>query len=259
MVRIAKVFLLFLLAGLVFSSHVMAHTQLKQPTLVALGDSIPFGFNLAEDHSKVSDGAFPLLIGEMKNKRVKNLGVPMWKTGDLLQAVQEDHMFRESIREAEVVTVTVGSNDLLQALHDAFVRSFFNSDKFQEYLYEEIERSNLYDQLEETLREIRLLTDAPVLLYNFYNPFQDNDPLYPVALHVLPNVNSTLKEMVEECRHAGVYLVDAFDAFQFSPKDYVLPFDIHPTFYGHQRLAEIGLETIYNVNLEGEVFCTDPL
>ncbi|MBM7096186.1 lipolytic protein G-D-S-L family [Bacillus sp. H-16] len=240
--KIFKMFVLCSLALIVGTTGVMA--QMKKTSFVALGDSIPFGFNLGEDNTNPAEEAFPFLMGMIGKGDVNNLGVPMWKTDDLLKAVEHDPVFRDTIGQADLITVNIGSNDLLQALHDAFYRSFWDSSRFSEYLFEEIDNRELYNNLERILIEIRMLSDAPVLLYNIYNPFQEDDPLYNVALHVLPEVNNHLEMITQQCNNDNVILIDAFGVFQTGEGDYVLESDIHPTRSGHQRLAQIGIEAI---------------
>jgi hypothetical protein len=48
--------------------------------LVALGDSISFGYNLENNNHHVSRDAFPSLMGEEADLRVRNLGEPGWTT-----------------------------------------------------------------------------------------------------------------------------------------------------------------------------------
>ena len=50
-----------------------------------------------------------------------NMGVPGWHSGDLLNALQNDLVFRNQVSGAELVTWDIGGNDLANA-HDSFVQ-----------------------------------------------------------------------------------------------------------------------------------------
>jgi len=49
-----------------------------------------------------------------------NLGIPGWKSSDLLNALQNDPAFRSQVSDADVVTWDIGGNDL-SGPHDSFV------------------------------------------------------------------------------------------------------------------------------------------
>jgi len=50
-----------------------------------------------------------------------NMGIPGWHSGDLLNALQNDPIFRNQVSGAELVTWDIGGNDLANA-HDSFVQ-----------------------------------------------------------------------------------------------------------------------------------------
>ena len=49
-----------------------------------------------------------------------NLGIPGWLSGDLLNSLQNDPVFRKQVSDAEIVTWDIGGNDLANA-HDSYV------------------------------------------------------------------------------------------------------------------------------------------
>lgn len=81
----------------------------SKDSLVALGDSIPFGYNLTKNNSSPAKIAFPSLIGDEADLRVRNLGVPGWQTTDLLTAFETNQKFRQAVRRADYVTVNIGA------------------------------------------------------------------------------------------------------------------------------------------------------
>ena len=53
------------------------------------------------------------------NVTTLNIGIPGWRSGDLLNALQNDPIFRNQVSGAEIVTWDIGGNDLANA-HDKF-------------------------------------------------------------------------------------------------------------------------------------------
>ena len=53
------------------------------------------------------------------NVTTLNMGIPGWQSGDLLNALQNDPIFRNQVSGADVVTWDIGGNDLANA-HDKF-------------------------------------------------------------------------------------------------------------------------------------------
>ena len=106
------------LASSVFASAGFAQSPNAKESLVALGDSITFGYNLGINNQHPSKEAFPYLIDNNDGKefRVNNLSVPGWTSAQLLDALQNDQRFRQAVTHADVITLDIGSNDLLQAI-----------------------------------------------------------------------------------------------------------------------------------------------
>lgn len=211
-------------------------------SLVALGDSIPFGYNLTKNNDSPAKNAFPSLIGNEADLRVRHLGVPGWQTTDLLTALETNQKFRQAVRHADYVTVNIGSNDFLEILRSANVESGGNQQKFRELLTFKLANSDVFDNIAAILEEIRSLTDAPIVLYNIYNPFQVNDQLHQVSDLFLPQINAKFAQLADA--YDDVELADAYSAFGDNQAKYVFPRDIHPTAAGHKVLAAIGLEAL---------------
>lgn len=210
--------------------------------LVSLGDSIPFGYGLSKDIGVPSKSAFPYLIGDEADLRVRNLAVPGWQTDDLLAALDTNKKFRKAVKHADYVTVTIGSNDFLEALRIANVESGGNPALLEKLLAQKLAQSDAFDNLADILEEIRSLTDAPIVLYNIYNPFQVNDPAHQLADRFLPQLNATYALLAGD--FYNVELADAAAAFGDNQAKYVIKGDIHPTAAGQKVLAKIGLRAL---------------
>ncbi|WP_404450603.1 GDSL-type esterase/lipase family protein [Virgibacillus necropolis] len=249
MSKIFKSLTLVLLVSLLFSSTAFAKSNNAKESLVALGDSIPYGFNLGQNNHAPSKYAYPYLIGDDGDLRVRNLGVPGWQTDQMLTALKSDQKYRQAVRHADYIVLTIGNNDLLQALKVAQVESNGNPLLFMQFLQQQIKDSNLFGNIGGIIKETRSLTDAPIVIYNVYNPFQPDDPLHVVGAKILPAINKNFMDLTTyyNALYGNVLLADAYAAFGRDQAAYVLPNDVHPTIQGQIKLAEVGLDAL-NLN-----------
>ncbi|MDN7228178.1 GDSL-type esterase/lipase family protein [Planococcus sp. N064] len=228
----------------VFLLGACAQEDAKQETLVALGDSITYGANLEDS----GQSAYPYLIGKDAGFEVQNLAVSGWQTAQVTAALREDEDYRQKVQDADVIAMTIGSNDLLEILRLAETSGAGDPQQMGEILRQELSNSIVFDKIGGLIEEIQSLTDAQILLYNIYNPFPFTNPIYQIGEALLPQVNATFQEVAEG--YENVYLVDAYSAFNGKQEDYIIPGDIHPTEEGQAVLAEIGLEAIETPNAE---------
>lgn len=240
MTKFLSIFAAVLLALSLGTPAAFAENGHGKESLVALGDLIPFGYNLGQTNESPAKVAFPFLIGEDADLRVRNLGVPGWQTQDLLVALETNKKLRRAVHHAEYVTLNIGSNDFLEILRTANAESGGNPELLRKLIEQKLATSDAFDNLSDIIREISSLTDAPIVLFNIYNPFQLNDPFHHVADQYLPYINAIYAETAHA--YYNVEAADAYSAFGDNQDEYVIPQDVHPTVAGQEVLAEIGLE-----------------
>lgn len=242
MKKLFKIVAAILLVSSLSSPVAFAKNVNAKESLVALGDSIPFGYNLGKNNQHPAKTSYPYLIGEDGDLRVRNLGVTGWQSLELLTAVETDQKYRQAISHSDYVAVTIGSNDLLAILRAAAAESAGNPVLFQQLVQLKLANSDVFDNIAETILEIRSLTDSPIVIYNVYNPFQVNDPLHNVAAAFLPNVNGAFIALAYS--YDDVSVADAYSAFGNDQATYVIQGDIHPTNAGQAVLSKIGLKAL---------------
>lgn len=241
MSKILKLLAVLLVAGSLSSPAALAKNENARDSLVALGDSIPFGYNLGVNNQHPSKAGYPSIIGEEADLRVRNLAVPGEQTEGLLEDLRTDQKYRQAVKHADYVTVSIISNDLLGILREAQAESGGDQALFQLLLQQKLAADNPFANLTAIIAEIRKLTDAPIVLYNVYNPFQLNNPFHYVADDILLGVNNQLAQFAGL---PGVYVADAYSAFGDNQAEYVITGDIHPTVAGQEVLAELTLEAL---------------
>ncbi|WP_040206136.1 GDSL-type esterase/lipase family protein [Neobacillus jeddahensis] len=242
--RLPIVFALMLLLSTCFSSLVFAETDVK-PNLVSLGDSITYGWNLGEDKSPtqpISEKAFPYLIGNGNYVVSKNISGPGWTSERLLAEIQKPENL-EVIKQADVITLDIGSNDFLQ--NDAIRAIIANpTAPVDPGAFGQVIASistKLFNNLGSIMGTIKgQNTDAQVIIYNIYNPFSDTlASLYPIGEQFLPLVNPGIQAVALQSQ--SLY-ADAYSAFKGKQAEYIIPKgDVHSNEAGQQALA--GLST----------------
>lgn len=234
---------LLLIISSIFTSFAYAK-DVDQPKLTALGDSITFGYHLEPNQTQPSPQAFPSLIGNGKFQ-VTNLGVPGWTSADLLNAVKTNPVFKRALKSADVITLDIGSNDLLQA---AGISQILQSQtpvqltpKLQQKLL--LSEQQLAINLQEIIINIKKQTDAPIILYNLYNPFGASSNPFLASLHAFGEqltIGVNTQVFIPTAFRTGSLLADAYSAFNGNQAAYIIPGDIHPTLAGHKALAVLA-------------------
>jgi glucan-binding YG repeat protein/lysophospholipase L1-like esterase len=249
--KIKQIFLLLsivFLAGSIFPAKSFSMENENEPlNIVALGDSITYGWNLDPDKTKPSEKAFPYLIGEWTS--VINVSHPGWTSTQLLQAINGTPEVTLALQQADVVTLNIGSNDLLQA---AGVQQIIKggvpvvpTPEMQQKV--EAASIQLGANLTEIISKIKLITNAPIIMYNIYNPFGPSaDPfaasLHALGEHIAKNVNE--KVIIPIAYNPGSLLADAYSAFNGKQSQYIIPGDIHPNETGHMVLAGLAADIL---------------
>jgi lysophospholipase L1-like esterase len=184
-------------------------------------------------------------MGQAAKLKVTNLAVPKLTSSQLLELVKSDKGYRQALKHADYVTLSIGNNDLLAAVSGATVNGTLDASQLQASLVSSVLPS-LLGNVKSTIAEIRTLTDAPIAMYNIYNPYQvTNQPMHTLTNQLLTklvnnNLAALVQSLVAEDNCQKLVLADAFTAFGENQQLYVRLNDIHPTIEGQQLLADIG-------------------
>ncbi len=89
------------------------------PSYVALGDSITTGYGLAEGET-----AFPRTVANNVDATLTNLAADGETSASLLTKLQKDESVKTAVSDADVITITIGGNDLMDALYEYLAASY---------------------------------------------------------------------------------------------------------------------------------------
>jgi lysophospholipase L1-like esterase len=247
--RFSILFTLVLAFSTFFSSFAFAENNVK-PNLVSLGDSITYGWNLEKDtdptNSQQSLKAFPYLIGNGKYNVAKNISGGGWTSEVLLTEIQKPENLA-AISTADIITLNIGSNDLLKSPGIALALSNPTAILTPEQIINLkgealIVSQKLAIKITAIMTGIKTVNpNAKIILYNIYNPIGVG-PIHDLAEQIIPSMNvGVFKPIVDTF---GLQLADAYTAFNGNQATYVLPGDIHPTPDGHKALASAGEQAL---------------
>ncbi|MFB5188830.1 SGNH/GDSL hydrolase family protein [Alicyclobacillus fastidiosus] len=236
-----------LTAGMVMNAVAIAGEKIpvSKGTLVSLGDSITFGYNLNDTskNSVVSKFAYPNLIGKAERLNVSDLGVPGWTSTDLLAALDAPN-FSRAVRGASVVTVDIGSNDLLhwadqQELLTSGDPASLTITSTQQLAVAQV-LAQFGSNFKHIIAKIRAETSAPIVAYNLYDPFPSSSPLSTDDEQLEAFENQEIAFVAGQYQNVAV--ADAHGAFTGNQLSFVrlAQGDVHPTARGQSALAQVG-------------------
>lgn len=243
--RFSLLFAILLVFNVFAFTSVFAEDDVQEPpTIVALGDSIPYGYNLSADNSVPSSLAFPNLIaGGYPN--VLNLSKPGLTSEVLLAGMNEQVLM--TLESADLITLNIGSNDLLQAVEFSKILAsgvpIDEAKKLELIQKATVAAQKLGNNLGVILQTIRQQTDAPIFLYNIYNPFAASQDPFAGSIHIFgETISKTVNQTIINPMDAisETYIIDSYSAFSGNQLNLVIPGDIHPNQEGHAVLARLA-------------------
>ena len=175
----------------------------KVVTYVAIGDSLTKGVG----DSTNQGGFVPLLAQSLTNEpdlefKAINYGVSGNTSGQILSRMQEKKEIRKDLKQAQLLTITVGGNDLRKAILED--TSNLDLDRFEK-------ASKTY---EKNLKQIIELArkdnpDLPVYVVGIYNPLYLNFPDLTELQTLVDQWNQRTEETLSA--YQGVYFVPIND------------------------------------------------
>ena len=222
-----------LLSGTVAASS-SAPAGAAHPLYAALGDSITFGYNLSPGPQIVpSDQAYPFLAGKALGYETVDNGIPGLTTSGLLRLVTTGQ-YNQQLREASLVTIDIGSNDLLQIAGSYLA----NQQPLPLSVVQRLRGAAAhFAPLDaQLIRAVKARTKARVVLLNLYDPLPPGLPLFTQSEQSIGAMNRIIT------REAAVFQLPVIDVYSlFNGRQLVdvrvLEHDVHPTAAGQAQIA----------------------
>ncbi|MGM0835283.1 MAG: GDSL-type esterase/lipase family protein [Bacillota bacterium] len=261
--RFSLLFAILLVFNVFASTSVFAEGDVKEKNkIVALGDSIPYGYIPDETNSSPSEKSFPNLIagGGHNVINLSEIGATSTSLLDGMKTNKNNVLL--DLQDADLITLNIGSNDILHSIN--FEQIVDNKTAITDpvalfALQQAVAAASteLAVNLQNIVKGIRLQNShAPIFVYNLYNPFgESSDPfgifLNDIGNQIASSVNDTILKNSNES--LGLYILGAYESFHGNQPKYVYPLDIHPTFEGHKALAALADQQLAILYPEEEV------
>lgn len=177
--------------------------QAETLTYVALGDSLTQGVG----DSSQQGGFVPLVAQELTSRygyqtKSHNFGVAGNTSQQILKRMREDSQIGETLSQADVMSLTVGGNDVMAVIRknlaNLSLSSFYQPAQAYQTRLREIIRLARQDN-----------PDLPIYILGIYNPFYLNFPELTQMQTVIDNWNLATQAVTKE--YEGVYFVPIND------------------------------------------------
>lgn len=216
------------------------NTYTEELNYVVLGDSISAGRNpYGVDDYGYSDYVKDYLDNKDKLANYVSYAVSGYTVSDIINDINYNRVIetydgtvnlKEVLRESDLVTISIGANDLLEGINLSSFSTIFDdreevTDKIDTIIY----------KIDQLLELIQGYAKGEIIVIGYYNPFPN-----------LETYKSEIDEMVdyldvkyeELCRSKNIHYIKISDIISNNPNYLPNPFDIHPSIQGYEAISK---------------------
>ncbi|WP_251427513.1 SGNH/GDSL hydrolase family protein [Mesobacillus maritimus] len=215
----------------------------KELKIVAIGDSLTQGVG-----DETESGGYVGILNHTfednhVNVSIENYGKRGNRTDQLLKRLEQQEI-EASIRKADVVLITIGSNDIMKVVKNNFMN--LTLEPFEE---ERVEYRKRLRAIFDKINEIN--SNTQIYLVGFYNPFEGHFGEIEELGMIMTNWNDTGKSVTEE--YENVEYIPVADLFVHSTQDLLAEDYFHPNTRGYKLMAQRVLYFMEEIDVEAEV------
>lgn len=163
----------------------------KEISLIAIGDSLTEGVG---DELK-NGGYVPYLVESLKEVQLKinsnNFGKSGDKVEDIIKRIENSAEIQNSLKKADIITLTVGGNDLMKVIKDNILKDM-KKDTFKK------PQEEYKENLKKLYQLIRKYSASPIYHLGIYNPFYLAFKDIPEMQEIIDEWNNATASMIEE-------------------------------------------------------------
>lgn len=246
MKRRYKLLIGFIITGIILIT-IFFMTRDKQIYYLSLGDSLAAG---QTPNNTIEESYGDYVAEYLKDKEVlefytKKFSKSGYRSIDLLNDLNNNKKIKvdgkkitikHALIKADIVTVSIGSNDLFYKLN---VGNEFDMNEFDD-IYTYVDEA--ISDVDKLLYELRKSCKEQIMVFGFYNPFTNfSSSLANTVEPVIVYANEKMKKLVKKYDMTYVDIHDMFLA-----NDNYLPskLEIHPTKDGYKAMAKSVINLI---------------
>ncbi len=219
----------------------------KDQKIVSIGDSLTEGIGDETDNGGYVGILNNTFEDHNLNITVENFGKKGNRSDQLLKRLDKEDI-TSAIKEADIVLITIGANDIMKVLKSNFMN--VSMEPFEEERVKYIERlTAIFNKINE------LNPDSQIYLIGFYNPFERHFGEIKELEMIIENWNNAGKSLSEE--YENVKYVPTKDLFSNSNIDLLAEDEFHPNTSGYKLMAKRVLEYLKESNEETEINTVD--
>lgn len=204
----------------------------KEAHIVAIGDSLTQGVG---DSS--GEGGYVGILDNTINKRThlaefENYGKRGNRSDQLLKRLDNPQIV-QSIKESDIVIITIGANDIMKVLKENFTSLSYN-----DFAMERDDYKNRLTKIFDKINELNPKTK--IYLIGFYNPFEKYFPEIKELGIIVKDWNTIGKNVTSGYENAA--FIPTIDLLADTNVDLYAEDNFHPNTLGYQRIAKRVLE-----------------
>jgi lysophospholipase L1-like esterase len=215
----------------------------KDQKIVSIGDSLTQGIG-----DETENGGYVGILNNTfednnLNITVENFGKRGNRSDQLLKRLEKEEV-TSAIKEAEIVLITIGANDIMKVLKSNFIN--VTMEPFQEERVEYVKRlTAIFDKIND------LNPDTQIYLIGFYNPFERHFGEIKELDMIIDNWNNAGKSLTED--YENVSFIPTKDLFSNSAINLLAEDEFHPNASGYKLMAERVLAYLKESDGETEI------
>jgi lysophospholipase L1-like esterase len=211
--------------------------------IVSIGDSLTQGVG-----DETENGGYVGILDhtfddQNLNITIENFGKKGNRSDQLLKRLEKKEI-ETSIKDANIVLITIGANDIMHVVKNNW--SNLNMEPFEEERVKYVERlTTIFNKI------IELNPEAEIYLIGFYNPFEKYFGEIEQLGMIMDNWNEAGMMVTEEFEN--VYYIPIYDLFR-SPDENLLAEDhFHPNTKGYKLIAKRVIDYLGEFSEEKEI------
>lgn len=215
-------------------------TEEKTPlTYIALGDSLTAGLGASEVNYLRMNAFVPQLTKQLRLHReiyVENHGIPGITSSQLQIYLQQGAGVQEKLKEADLITLTIGGNDLLRLVRTNNLQAEIIQSTIQQYGQE-------LQGIFQTIRQQN--KTVPIYVMDLYSPYEAGHPLHEIGQATISIYNKELAKQVSA--FSNIHIVSVYSDFlgKGNTLTHIAKNDIHPNDSGYRVIHQAFAKALH--------------